>query len=1858
LLKYGRSLALIIEDFDAVALCDVIPSNHGISLTYFFDIALQLVDGLSVIHQSGVIHAALSSSNIVIQQTSGVVKIIDFALSTKNHREFQHSINLKQYEHLLAYISPEQTGRMNRDIDTRTDFYSLGVVFYELLCGHVPFSDAGDLMEIVYCHIAKIPIPPHLVNSDVPKPISDIVMQLLAKNSDDRYQSIYGIKMDLITCKHQLNVNEYIDTQFAVRTFDVSPTFRINQRLYGRENEIIQLQRIFNLVSRGTVNSSLLLVYGYSGIGKTSLINEIHRPLIRDRGYFISGKFDQFKRNIPYFSIIQAFRQLVLLLLTEPEAKILYWKTKLLEVLGTRGQVIIDVIPEVELIIGPQPTIPVLGPIETQNRFNNTFLQFVQVFSNRSHPLVIFLDDLQWCDSPTLNLLELMVCSDDIQYLLVIGAYRDNEVNDMHSLSKTLNSIESVKPIHRIALDALDEDHVNSMISDSLNCSKLKTEALAHLVYIKTRGNPFFVILFLNNLVQENLIYFDHKLGVWKWVDDSIIEQHTSITDNVVDMTLRRIQKLPADTQNLLYLAACIGSNFELKLLSLISGMTMRETLFILYPAIHDGLVLKISGDDIEWLEENSNGSITFSFLHDRVQQAAYEQGSHEERELTHLKLGRLMLNSSSNPEQDDSLFDILSHFRYAKALIQDDQERLELAELLLQAGKRAKASTAYHPAANHLAFGVELLPPDCWESQYNLTYNLYKDLSETEYLRLNRTEAERLYPYIVERARTDLEKIDILMIWKNQLEQEQKYSESINLMYKCLSMLGVYLPNKDAEDELKQQLKIEIENIPVNLRGRNIRDLINEKHIDNPTDICILNLLLGVWVPAYILSCPSLLNVVSFKLANFCLTHGVCETAGTAFAMFSMISGPVTNDLRAAWEFGQLGVRLSEKYGNLQAKSRSYTMFGCGSSIFCQPIKESLPYLIKGFEMGSEAGDLAYTCYACHYIVLHGFLCADDLSQVEKTYEKYITGYLKQVNDFVHKYSMAETIQFRYLRQYNDPNYDEEFFKPTGSKLLYATYLYGRIITAYLMEEKDQKFLLDLAARALEIAPTLLAGTFKVIDVHFYVALTYLSVLDQSDLTGKDKQKYEHIVEDILIKMKYWSECCEANVICKYLLIQAEKARVACDYFKSIELYEAAIESARKYSSMNDEALANELCGKMWIKKNKLKYAKIYLSDAYYLYDRLGAVAKVQQLKENFSSVLELHDHVDIQIISPTKHIESSISKLDEEVQNSSSPIDVATVMKASQAIYAEQKLDEFLDSMMKLVIENSGAQNAIFTLAETYGKLLVVAEGSIDNVIVDTIRAIPLENFAACSHSIVNFVARTKDIVILGDCSSTRHQFDSDPYFQDHQIRSVLCMPIIKQESFKGVLYLENNLMSNAFTEQRTKVLGILSTQMALALENAKFATLLESEKKYRALAAELEARKKSLEEFIDVLCHELRNPLNAIYGNTTLINDLLLAAEQESSHHSIPYEKHMNLIQDVKESVSSISTSAYHLKDIVDTVLNISSLENREIVIQAVPFKPNAVIGLAVNMFKTQLNQKHLTVGYEFAPDSDIVVMGDAYRFKEILINLLSNSIKFTMNGTITIFSSFQEKPQDDQKVLWQVRVKDTGIGLSNEEQQRLFKAFSQASSQTFIKYGGSGLGLKICKDIVKLMNGDIYVESEKDRGSEFVFTVELERVSVEAEKAESEDIAEKTDAQVPKTNISQTCASSSASTTRKRILIAEDNQINAKLLSRILNIAGHETTIVHNGLEAVKSTESTPFDLILMDIEMPIMGGLEAALEIRRVEQERGLDPIPIIGVSANARKEYSEEALRSGLQFYITKPYLKEDVYDAVKKWAR
>ncbi|MFW9264799.1 trifunctional serine/threonine-protein kinase/ATP-binding protein/sensor histidine kinase [Nostoc sp. CALU 546] len=1727
---YNNGLALVLEDFGGETLKHQIFTT-GIELTKFLNIAEQITETLGELHTHHIIHKDLKPENILYNPNTEKVKLIDFSIASLLSKESPEITSLNLLEGTLAYMSPEQTGRINRTLDYRTDFYSLGIIFYEMLTGHLPFQNAQDPMELVHCHIAKMPVAPHEINPKVPLAISAITMKLLSKTAEDRYQSAYGLKADLEQAAIQLQIKGSIEL-FTLGQQDFSHQFQIAQKLYGREVEVAALMAAFEKVSLGS--SEVVLVGGYSGIGKSSLVNEVHKPIVRQRGYFISGKFDQLKRDIPYASLIQAFRELMRQLLAESQARVELWKNKLLRALGVNGQVIIDVIPEVELIIGQQAPVPQLGVAESQNRFNRVFKQFIHAFTAAGHPLVLFLDDLQWADAASVNLVENLMTDPESQYLLLIGAYRDNEVSPTHPLMLMLETIQAFgATVEELLLKPLAAPHITQLVTDTFNCESSQAEPLADLLFQKTQGNPFFLTQLLKVLHQDNLLTFDYRSGFWKWDLNKIQEQ--AITDNVVDLMVNKIQRLSEPTQQVLQLAACVGNRFNLEILAVVNEKSPSATAVDLWSALRAGLILPLSDTyKIPLLLNQSELAtycdtavqVEYKFLHDRVQQAAYSLIPTEQQQEVHLKIGKLLLHNTEKAQLEEHLFDIVNHLNAGSSLIVEPAERYELAELNLKAGQRAKSSSAFVTALKLLKTGMSYLPKSSWQDKYLLTLSLHLQSGEAEFLNGEYEQALLIFEHTFSKVKTTLDMCRVneyrIMCYRMENDLNSAYKIGLN----TLELLGLeftaYPDDAYLLEKLNHTKKV--------IGDRSTFSLAELPPMQDEEKLMAQRILKEVWPIAYFLGSKAL-HITSMNITQLSVQYGNSPISVFGYMLYSFNLVFQYGEVDSGYEFGELSLRLHEILRTKELEANILNMWGGLICHYKDHISQAKPYLLKGFNSGLETGSYQWSGYCSVNYLWQCLFGNESLEKTAEVAEDFIPSLRKIDRNMLNYHLLAMEAIANLIKPaekidelvgtWADERQVLEFALASSDMLsAFVVYIYklalcnwyGEFIKAVEYADNAEKYV--GGARGIFINP--------VFYFHQSIALAgaYAEVDTETQVT------YLHTLNANLEKFQQWAMHCPTNYQHKFLLIQAEVARIDKQDYQAMELYDKAIASAAENGYLQNEALANELAFRFYLAKDRKNFAKVYFKEARYCYLKWEATAKVQQLDEQYS-----------QLFADTAGEVNGRGPATKQIRDISEAkiqtLDLSTAIKASQALSSEMELNPLLEKMMTIAIENAGAQMG-YLLIKRENQWVIEAEGSIERDRV-TVRS---SSLFQVRHKLpvllINYVERTKENLVLDDASHTE-RFVSDNYIVANQPKSILCLPFSHQGKLTGVLYLENNLTTGVFTAERLEVLNLLTSQVSISIENARLYTNLHiysqeleiSETQAREKAKQLEhtldelkltqsqmvqsEKMSSLGQLVAGVAHEINNPVSFIYGNLIYVNnyvkDLMSVVQlYQQQNQNLPPKVQNEidavdldfLMEDLPKLLASMKVGTDRIRQIVLSLRNFSRLDEAEVKAVNIHEGIDSTLMILQNRLKPQPDHPGIQVIQEYGNLPPV----ECYpgQLNQVFMNLIANAIdsleefnEYRTYADIACQPSIITIRTTIEGNIAVIRIADNGSGIDENVRTQLFTPFF--TTKPIGK--GTGLGLSISYQIVTNKHrGQLECVSVLGQGAEFIVSIPLQ------------------------------------------------------------------------------------------------------------------------------------------------------------------
>jgi predicted ATPase/signal transduction histidine kinase len=1376
--------------------------GRPMELTQFLRLAVALSAALGQLHGRSLIHKDIKPGNVLVNCATGQVWLTGFGIASRLPRERQSPEPPEFIAGTLAYMAPEQTGRMNRSIDLRSDLYSLGVTYYQMVSGHLPFA-ASDPMEWVHCHIAREAVPPSERLNNVPVPVSAIIMKLLAKTAEERYQTAAGAESDLRRCLSEWETQCRID-EFPLGECDTPDRLLIPEKLYGRASEIDTLLASFDrVVASG--RSELVLVSGYSGIGKSSVVNELHKVLVPPRGLFASGKFDQYKRDIPYATLAQAFQSLIRRLLSKSEAELRDWRDALREALGPNGLLIVDLVPELKLIIGEQPPVPDLPTQDAQGRFQLVFRRFIGVFARPEHPLALFLDDLQWLDAATLDLLEDLLTRPDVQHLMLIGAYRDNEVDSAHPLMRKLEAIRKAgATVQEIVLGPLTHDDLGQLIADSFHCELDRAAPLAQLLREKTAGNPFFAIQFVSALAEEELLTFDYGAARWSWDLNRIHAK--GYTDNVVDLMVEKLSRLPVETQIAVQQLACLGNSAEFELLTMVYQDSKEEMHRKLWEAVRTGLVFR---------SEDS-----YKFLHDRVQEAAYSLIPQELRAEAHLRIGRLLAAQTPPEKQEEAIFEIVNQLNRGSHLITSVEERQRVAELNLIAGRRAKISTAYASALSYLVAGRKLLTEGSWDDNYEIIFSIECLMAECELLTANMGAAENRLWMLAQRAKSGLDFAGVTRLRLTLYTILNRSDRAVEVCLEYLQRGGTDWSPHPTRDQVQR----EYDRIWSQLGSRPIEALLDLPLMTDPAARAVLDVLVETVIPAHFTD-ENLLYLVICRMVNLSLDHGNSDGSCIAYVWLGNIAGPCFDSYEAGYRFGRLGYDLVEKRGLHGMQARTCATFGHNVMPWTRHLRDGRDLIYRATEIANRIGDLTCATYSREDLIANLLATGDPLGDTQREAESAL--------DFAQRARFGLCIAIitgrlcliRTLRGltpkfgcFNDTQFDELRFERhlANERLAVAECWYWILKLQAFFFASDYSSAIEASSKAQRLLWT--SGCFfERTEYEFYTGLSRAALCDFAALD--ERQCHLEELNAHRKQLERWAANCPENFEARATLMAAEIARIEGRELDAMRLYERAIRSARENGFVHVEGVANEVAARFYLARGFEKIAYAYLHEARDCYLRWGANGKVRQLEELYP---QLRDE---------KALAGSTSTIGTPIEQ----LDLATVIKVSQAVSSEIVLGKLIETLMAIAVEHAGADRGLLILLGSDEPQIeaeaTTGRGRVE-VALRQVAATPSE----LPQSALHYVIRTKESVILDD-AAVGNLFSEDAYIRQQRPRSVLCLPLVKQAQLMGVLYLENTLAPRVFTSKRLAMLELLASQAAISLDHARLYAELRRSERYLA-------------------------------------------------------------------------------------------------------------------------------------------------------------------------------------------------------------------------------------------------------------------------------------------------------------------------------------------------------------------------------------------------------------------------------------
>jgi PAS domain S-box-containing protein len=1709
----------------------------------FLGLAIAVAAAVGKVHERRLIHKDIKPDNILVNAASGEVRLTGFGIASRLTRERQSIEPPEFIGGTLAYMAPEQTGRMNRSVDSRSDLYGLGVTLYQALTGSLPFT-AADPMDWVHCHIARNPAPPSERVKDVPSVVSAIIMKLLAKPAEERYQTAAGLERDLRRCQAEWQDGAAVDT-FLLGQQDTPDRLLIPEKLYGRAREVETLLASFDrVVKHGT--PELVLISGYSGIGKSSVVNELHRVLAPSRGLFASGKVDQHQREIPYATIAQAFRRLIQSLLGRSEFELSKWRVDFKQALGSDGSLILTLVPELRFIIGEQPAVLDLSPADAKARFQSVFRRFIGMFARPEHPLALFLDDLQWLDVGTLDLIETLLMQPYVGHLLLIGAYRSNEVGPSHPLTRILRSVRlaGASVVEEITLGALDTEYVSRFIADALHCEMDRVADLARLILNKTGGNPLFINQFLSALAEGGLIAFDSVRSRWSWDLKRIHAK--GYTDNVADLMIGRIVRLPVAIQHALRDLACLGNIAPAAMLAAIHGVTEQQ--------LHATLIEARREELIDLVESS------YRFVHDRVREAAYALIPTDRRAAMHLRIGRTLVEQTPTGKLDDAIFEIVNQLNRASFLMTAPEEREQLAEFNLRAGERAQRSSAYVSALNYLAAGAAMLTEDSWRRRRGLRFALELARAHCEFASGTITEAEGRLRSLSTRAVTTGERVAVACLQVELYQAIDRNGEAVAVGLRTLRHLGVDIPEHPTETDARHAY----DGVWARVGARAIEDFVDLPLATDQDALAALDLLIRVAVPGHLFESIYLYAVIVCTAVGLGLERGHTDASCIAYLELGMLSGPLFGQFEAGYRFGRLGCDLVERPELRRYQARTFEAFGFVVA-WTRHVRKGREFLFRAFDLASRIGDISFAGYARGQLNTNYLMAGDPLSEAQEqaehglafarkvgvaTAEAWILGQLgliRSLRGLTSRLGSFDDVEFREIDFERDLAGNPALAFPKFwyyIRKLQARFFAGKYVEGLHAASRAQPLLWNFVF------------VLECVEYHFYSALCHAAVYDCASI--EDREYHCARLLEHCGKLDTWALHCPENFANRAALVGAELARIEGRDVDAMRLYELAVRSAREHGFVQNEAVAHEVAARYHGARGFQTSANAHLRGARECYLRWGADGKALQLDL-------LYPHLaGPELRYSTAAMGSAIRQLD-----------VTSVVNASQALSGEIELPKLIDRLMTIALENAGAVRGVLILPSADEYLIQAEARATGDQIEVTMRKEPI-TWMTCPESLVRYVIRTRESVILDDASNL-NLFSADAYLRDRQSRSILCLPLIKQRELAGILLLENALTSHAFTPARIAVLELLAAQAAISLENTRlYSELGEREAKVRRLVdsniigiliGDPDGHvQEANEAFLRIVGYDRADLAAGRLRRTDLTppewrdRDARAVAEMRATGTAPPFEKeylrkdgsrvpvlvgaatldkrgdsivlfivdlterkradaelaHANRVatmgqlsasiaHEVNQPLAALLTNAEtavrwldrqppnleKVRPLLDRIIGDSKRAavivsrirdfSKKAAVRKREFEINEAIVEIMLLTRAPISEHRVLVTMQLS-DGLPRILGDRVQLQQVILNLIMNAIESlsgVSEGSRELLISTREA--ESGGVL--VAVSDTGPGLPPTEFARIFEAFYTT------KASGLGMGLSICRSIVEAHGGQLSAAPNEPRGAVF-------------------------------------------------------------------------------------------------------------------------------------------------------------------------
>ena len=1759
-------------------------------------LAADIAEGLERVHSRGLVHGNLSPSTILWNPDTQIASLHNFDLArTRNDAQGSDFFN-RSVETDPACMPPECSGRMNRFVDSPADLYALGVVVYRLVAGKYPF-EASDALGWLRAHVALRPRSLNAAAPSTPEMLSRIVARLLEKMPEQRYQSAWSLKTDVQHCLQALASSDHIPI-FPLGAEDFSGQLRHPSRLYGREEPLEALSQALEQVREGA--SVSVCITGYSGVGKSALVGDIRSKLLLEGGYFVGSKTDAFRRNQPYSALTQALEILSAQLREKDEDAQSIWIEKLKLALGKDLPYLLLLAPSVVELMGVSRETPEPEASHFQGGFFRATKVFLQLFADRGTPLILFVDDLHGADPATLAVLEQLMLDRTLQHVMLVLTYRDNELEANETLSQLLLRLQAAGRAPRtLQLNGLDEESISEWLGDVLQGADQFLQPLAHLIARKTAGNPFFVHRFLGFAVQQNWLQFDPKVRQWTWDSEAI--KSSALTDNVVEMLLVQMQQLPPAQGLLLATAAVVGVEFQAAEV----GALQKLTPAALWVAI-DRLCAQ------GYLRNVQRG--LYAFNHDRIQEVALCLLDQPARRILHQHIARQILQMNEEARQR-RLFELLGHLAASLDAHSEPAELLRYAELAVQAAQRALQSNASVQRRHFAEDALKLLGMRTWTSYADVAFSLHGLAQQCAYRSAAFDAAQFHYEQLLSHPSDPIEMGAAHLCAINQLTMRGDYARATQLGLQALESLGVTIHL----DNLRSEATVDLQRYDTLVNELGYDAILALENSTDPRFNEVVSLMGGIAIPTFFTD-PVLATVLGLRAAIFSMESG--QTGGVAF-LWSIVGGAYIA-LQGDYQSGTRTTRFAMRMAQAQGNAVQYAQSAFVHSVllhWTEPLTDVLASSRQTFALLHQSGLLPLAGFSsfqtiCARLELGEPLpdvareIAQALSYSAKTGNLHADGALLILRQTVaalqgetHHLTSLDNGQFQeraHLASLGENHLARAFFHTY--KMLLAN-LAGETTTALLHAREGAAYI------------DFLLGFISSANYHFQAALAWSAAAAEGRV-ALDAALSQ--IEPVVEMLRLWTGAAPFTYGHKLDLLRAEQMALSGEPWLALELFELALQGSHKQGFVHDEALIASRAARMSRRHHLHCMAEGFESRAEKAYRTWGATAVLSGMAlENTPQALAQYDNLNL-----------------------------ASILKSGEAISAELNYDTLLRKLLTLVIENAGAEQALLLRPDAEGDLVPEAwlmqsgEGPRYGHAPDEAPPFRPANLA------LRMLLNTGRAQVFADASQD-HRIARDPEVVQRNLRSVLCVPLVRQQQISAVLYLENNLAPGMFTDPQVRVLSIMAGQAAIALESARLYRSMEQEVQQRTRELELalvraEESTRVKGEFLANMSHEIRTPMNAVIG----LSALALKAEMSPR---------------VRGFLSNIRQSGEHLLGIINNILDFSKIESGKMEVEMLPLSVNAVVENVVNLISKPLADKGLKLHCDIDPDIPKLLMGDPLRLGQILINYANNAVKFTHTGEVRIAIRIDRMVADEVRLHFSVS--DTGIGLTQAQMARLFTSFEQADASITREFGGTGLGLAISKSLATAMGGSVGVESVVGKGSNFWFTACLRRSAPEMLPATPQrqglDAGALVD--VPEPESTHSALEKQLETIHgTRILLVEDNEINQLVACEMLRDVGFEVDVAHNGQLAVAQVQvqharQAPYDMVLMDMQMPVMDGVTAA---RLIRERFSAADLPIVAMTANAMEADRNRCLQAGMNGFVTKPINAEDLWQALLQWIK